>query len=117
MSPSLATVVAVIALPAVVLVAWGMWLAFAALIAKWHGVDGLKAIRHVSDGFHPRDWALLIPRQSLASALNLLSNLRGTPTGPPESPRDTANSTTTEVGPGPSPANDAVERPEAGGSP
>jgi hypothetical protein len=56
-------VVLVVALPVVVLIAWGMWLGFAALIAKWHGPQGLEAVRHVADGFQPREWALLIPRQ------------------------------------------------------
>jgi hypothetical protein len=45
---------------------------FAALIAKWHGPQGLEALRHVADGFQPREWALLIPRQGLSSALTVL---------------------------------------------
>jgi hypothetical protein len=34
-------VVLVVALPVVVLIAWSVWLGFAALIAKWHGPQGL----------------------------------------------------------------------------
>jgi hypothetical protein len=69
-------VVLVVALPVVVLIAWGMWLGFAALIVKWHGPQGLEAVRHVADGFQPREWALLIPRQVLSSALTALDSAR-----------------------------------------
>jgi hypothetical protein len=70
------TVVALVAvLPTIVLLAWGMWLGFGILVAKWHGPDGLKAVRHVADGFRPREWALLGPRQVLSSALATLSTL------------------------------------------
>lgn len=73
----LTLVVLVVALPVVVLIAWGMWLIFAALIAKWHGPAGLAAVRHVADSFRPREWALLIPRQVLSSALAALATARG----------------------------------------
>src|SRR5215216_2071487 len=62
-------VVLLIALPTVVLIAWALWLIFAALIAKWHGPSGLAAVRHVAEGFKPREWALLIPRGALMSGL------------------------------------------------
>jgi hypothetical protein len=94
MSLSVAAVVAVIVLPVVVLIAWGMWLTFAALIAKWYGIDGLKTLRHVSDGFHPRDWALLIPRQGLAGMSTMLSTMRGAATArSPGSPIPIADTT------------------------
>jgi hypothetical protein len=69
-------IVLAVALPVVVLIAWGMWLAFATVIAKWHGPTGLEAVRHVADGFSPRDWALLIPRQMISSAFSALAALR-----------------------------------------
>lgn len=72
-----ATVVAAIVIPVVVLIAWAMWLYFAATIAKHHGIAGLKAIQHVSDGFRPREWALLIPRQWLGSVFTQLCGIRG----------------------------------------
>jgi len=65
MSFSLAVVMAAFALPLIVLVAWGMWLLFAAHVASRHGIDGLKAIRPFVDGFRPRDWARLIPGQGV----------------------------------------------------
>jgi hypothetical protein len=74
-------VVLVVALPVVVLIAWGMWLGFAALIVKRHGLEGLEAVRHVADGFQPREWALLIPRHVLLSALAALNPAR--PAAPP----------------------------------
>jgi len=72
----------VVGLPVVVLIAWGMWLTFAALIAKWHGPAGLEAVRHVAHGFRPREWALLIPRQALSSALSVLAATRGVAPAP-----------------------------------
>lgn len=63
------TLVLVLALPTTVLVAWAMWLGFALLIAKWHGPDGLKAVRYVANGFRPQDWALLVPRRSAGNAI------------------------------------------------
>lgn len=44
------------------LVAWVSWLLFNLIIAKWHGVEGLKATPAIAQAFRPRDWAVLIPR-------------------------------------------------------
>ncbi len=41
----------------VVLIAWTMWLIFAAFVVKWHGPEGLKAIKPVVAEFRPREWA------------------------------------------------------------
>jgi hypothetical protein len=54
-----AIVITVMGLPTIVLVAWAMWLCFAALMAKWHGVEGLKAMSGVGRGFRPLEWASL----------------------------------------------------------
>jgi hypothetical protein len=54
-----AAVVTIVGLPAIALVAWAMWLGFAALIAKWYGIEGLKVIDKVGSGFRPREWASL----------------------------------------------------------
>jgi len=54
-----AIVITVMGLPTIVLVAWAMWLCFATLIAKWHGVEGLKATSGVGRGFRPLEWASL----------------------------------------------------------
>jgi len=53
------TVAAAVALPAVVLIAWTLWLLFNYMIAKRHGLDGLKATPPIARAFRPRDWALL----------------------------------------------------------
>jgi len=73
-------------LPAVVLIAWSMWLLFAALVVKWHGPEGLKAIKPVAAGFQPREWALLLPRQVLSTALSALIKLRPDGTQRPPTP-------------------------------
>lgn len=52
-------VITVMGLPTIVLIAWAMWLCFAVLMAKWHGVDGLKATSQVGRGFRPLEWASL----------------------------------------------------------
>ena len=54
-----AIVITVIGFPTIVLVAWAMWLCFAVLMAKWHGVEGLKAAAGVGRGFRPLEWASL----------------------------------------------------------
>jgi hypothetical protein len=59
--------VVVMGLPTIVLIAWTMWLGFAALMAKWHGIDGLKAAPEISAGFRPVEWAALGHKSRLAS--------------------------------------------------
>jgi hypothetical protein len=59
-------VILVATVPLVVLMAWTAWLIFAALVVKWHGPEGLRAIKPVATGFRPREWALLVPRQAPA---------------------------------------------------
>jgi hypothetical protein len=54
-----AIVITVTGLPTIVLMAWAMWLCFATLMAKWHGVEGLKATSGVGRGFRPLEWASL----------------------------------------------------------
>jgi hypothetical protein len=58
------TVVALAAIAAPV-VAWAMWLAFNALIAKWHGLDGLKATPLIAIAFRPQDWRAAVPKPPL----------------------------------------------------
>ncbi|GIG03226.1 hypothetical protein Cci01nite_83190 [Catellatospora citrea] len=74
-------VIVVIALPVVALAAWGMWLVFAAHVARSHGLPGLRALRYVADGFRPREWALLIPRRVISTAASWQSAAE---TAPPE---------------------------------
>jgi hypothetical protein len=63
-------VILVVVLPALVaLAAWAMWLGFAALVVRWHGPQSLEAVRHVAEGFQPREWVLLISRQVQSSTL------------------------------------------------
>lgn len=45
-----------------VFMAWISWLLFNLIIAKWHGLEGLKATPAVAQAFHPRDWAVPTPR-------------------------------------------------------
>jgi hypothetical protein len=54
-----AIVITFMGFPTIVLVAWAMWLCFAALMAKWHGIEGLKAAAAVGRGFRPLEWASL----------------------------------------------------------
>jgi hypothetical protein len=60
-------IIAVIGLPTIVLIAWVTWLTFAMLMAKWHGIDGLKAVPNVGAGFRPAEWASLGSKPRLAS--------------------------------------------------
>lgn len=54
----------VLAVPVLlVLMAWASWLLFNLIIAKWYGVEGLKATPSVARAFSPREWAVLIPRR------------------------------------------------------
>lgn len=54
----------VLAVPVLlVLMAWAFWLLFNLIIAKWHGIEGLKATPCVARAFSPREWAVLIPRR------------------------------------------------------
>ncbi|WP_157597339.1 hypothetical protein [Streptacidiphilus rugosus] len=52
------------------LVAWIAWLLFNLIIARWHGLEGLKATPTVAQAFRPRDWVVLVSRdrERLASA-------------------------------------------------
>jgi hypothetical protein len=45
------------------LLAWFSWLLFNLIIAKWFGVEGLKATPAVARAFTPSDWAVLPPRR------------------------------------------------------
>jgi hypothetical protein len=63
-----AIVVTVMGLPTIVLIAWMTWLAFAALMAKWHGIDGLKATPKISKAFRPVEWASLGHKSHSGSA-------------------------------------------------
>lgn len=60
-------VVTVMGLPVIVLIAWIMWLAFAALMAKWHGIDGLKAAPKIGRAFRPVEWASLAHKPQSSS--------------------------------------------------
>lgn len=62
-----AIIVVVMGLPTIALIAWTIWLVFAVLIAKWHGIDGLKAVPKVSAGFRPVEWASLGRNSRFAS--------------------------------------------------
>jgi hypothetical protein len=55
-------VVATIALPGSVLLAWTLWLLFNCLIARWFGLAGLRATPPVAAAFRPREWAWLVRR-------------------------------------------------------
>jgi hypothetical protein len=65
---TLAFIMVAIGLPTIVLTAWAMWLAFAALMAKWYGLDGLKAVPKVGTGFRPAEWASLNRKSRSSSA-------------------------------------------------
>ncbi len=62
-----ATIVVVMGLPTIVLIAWAIWLGFAALMAKWHGIEGLKAAPEIGAGVRPVEWAALGRKSRLAS--------------------------------------------------
>jgi len=38
------------------LIAWALWLGFNLLIARWHGVAGLKITPAIARAFRPKDW-------------------------------------------------------------
>ena len=60
------TIIAVVmGLPTLVVIAWIMWLVFAALMAKWYGLEGLKAVPKIGAGFRPSEWATLGRRPQL----------------------------------------------------
>lgn len=42
--------------------AWGLWLRFNRVIAKWYGLEGLKATPPIAAAFRLRDWVFLIPK-------------------------------------------------------
>lgn len=50
--------ITVLAGPLTVLIAWIAWLLFNLLIAKWHGLDGLKSTPAIARAFSPREWLL-----------------------------------------------------------
>lgn len=50
-------VLVILAMPMTALVSWALWLGFNLLIAKWHGVDGLKATPAIAQAFPPRGLA------------------------------------------------------------
>lgn len=59
---TLTLMILVLALPAATaLLAWVCWLRFNLLIARLHGVSGLKATPAIAKAFRPRDW-LRLPR-------------------------------------------------------
>ncbi|MFJ4851455.1 hypothetical protein [Streptomyces sp. NPDC088733] len=64
-----------------VLTAWITWLLFNLVIAKWYGVEGLKATPAIARAFSPREWAVLIPR---LRQFPPAASETGTPAGPPE---------------------------------
>jgi hypothetical protein len=62
--------IAVLAPGAFILVAWMLWLLFNCLIAKWYGLEGLKATPPLAAAFNPRDWALTIIRYARGRQLS-----------------------------------------------
>jgi hypothetical protein len=50
--------ITVLAGPLTVLIAWIAWLLFNLLIAKRHGLDGLKSTPAIARAFSPREWLL-----------------------------------------------------------
>jgi len=50
--------ITVMAGPLTMLIAWIAWLLFNLLIAKWHGLDGLKSTPAIAKAFRPREWLL-----------------------------------------------------------
>jgi hypothetical protein len=78
-----------VALPVVVLAAWALWLLFNYLIAKHHGIEGLKATPPIATAFRPGDWADLI-RGKAAPSTNQATDQQDPPSGEPPTP-DGAN--------------------------
>ncbi len=56
-------VIAALAPGAFILAAWVLWLLFNCVIAKWLGLEGLKATPPVAEAFRPRDWMLAMFRR------------------------------------------------------
>jgi hypothetical protein len=59
------------------LLAFGMWLTFNAILARWYGLDALKATPPVYQVFAPREWFTRSPHPDSRAGREPASGVRG----------------------------------------